>query len=66
MTRYGKDVIKSARTYRDYSFVVRWPGENGTRKVKWFTNDSEATEHAKRMAGDVGELGESFAPLSEA
>ena len=48
-----------------YPFAVRWPGEGGKRLVKWFTNDTEAKDWAKKKSAEAGELGAAFGSLAE-
>jgi len=65
LVRYPGGVSKGPSVHPRYSYVVRWPGENGKRLAKWFTNDTEAKAHALEKSADAGELGDNFASLSE-
>lgn len=65
LVRYPGGVSKSESSHPRYPFVVRWPGEGGKRMVKWFTNDPEAKDFAKRQSAAAGELGAAFGAVSE-
>jgi integrase len=65
LVRYAGGVSKGKSSHPRYSFVVRWPGENGKRMAKWFVSDTEAKAWAQEKSADAGELGDNFASLSE-
>ena len=65
IVRYDGGVSKSESAHPRYPFVVRWPGENGKRLVKWFTNDTDAKLWAKEKSAEAGELGAAFGSLHE-
>ena len=48
-----------------YFWVVRWPGPEGKRRNKWFTNRTEALAHAKEMSAEAGEVGAAFGSIRE-
>lgn len=48
-----------------YPFVVRWPGPDGKRLAKWFSNETEAGKWARDKAAEAGELGAAFGTLTE-
>ena len=65
LVRYDGGVTKGESAHPRYSFVVRWPGEGGKRLVKWFTNNTQATEWALKKSAEAGELGQAFGSISE-
>jgi|GEM_PF-1069871 len=69
LERYPGGVSKGgsleAPAHPRYPFVVRWPGDDGKRLVKWFTNDTDAKAWAKQKAAEAGELGAAFGSLAE-
>ncbi len=48
-----------------YSFVVRWPGPEGKRLHKWFTNRTDALTHVKEKSAEAGEVGAAFGSITE-
>ena len=46
-----------------YSFVVRWPGPDGKRLHKWFTNRTDALTHVKEKSAEAGEVGTAFGSI---
>lgn len=48
-----------------YSFRVRFPGGNGKRKDRFFTNETEALEFAGQQRKETGLMGTVFGSLSE-
>lgn len=53
--------------HQDYrgGFVVRWPGQNGKRIAKLFTNESEALTWARERRAELGDVGQSFGSIAE-
>ena len=49
-----------------YSHVVRWPGADGKRIAKLFTNETAALLWAKERRAELGDVGESFGSITEA
>lgn len=48
-----------------YSHVVRWPGPDGKRLVKLFTNKTDAEAWAKKRRAELGEVGQAFGSITE-
>lgn len=65
LVSYPGGVSKGKSAHPRYSFVVRWPGENGKRMAKWFVSDSEAKDWAEKKSDEAGKLGKEFATLTE-
>lgn len=53
--------------HKDYpgGFVVRWPGHNGKRMAKLFTNEPEALAWAKERRAELGDVGQAFGSITE-
>lgn len=53
--------------HQDYrgGFVVRWPGQNGKRMAKLFTNETEALAWARERRAELGDVGQSFGSITE-
>jgi integrase len=49
----------------NYSWVVRYPGADGKRCQKYFTNKAEADTEAKARRAELGEVGEAFGSMAE-
>lgn len=49
-----------------YSHVVRWPGADGKRIAKLFTNETAALLWAKERRAELGDVGEAFGSITEA
>lgn len=49
-----------------YSHIVRWPGADGKRIAKLFTNETAALLWAKERRAELGDVGESFGSITEA
>ena len=49
-----------------YSYIVRWPGPDGKRVAKLFSNETEALIWAKERKAELGDVGESFGSITEA
>ncbi len=71
--RTGEKVTIRNSIHKDYpgGWVVRWPGppaKNGrpTRKMKHFTNNTEAEAWAKDRRAELGDVGQSFGSIMEA
>ena len=65
LERYPGGVSKSPSSHPRYSFVVRWPGPDGKRLEKSFTNETEALTWARKKSAEAGELGTAFGSVSE-
>jgi len=65
LVRYANNVSKSESAHPRYPFVVRWPGANGKRLVKWFGNDTDATNWAKARSEETGKSGSDFGTVGE-
>lgn len=48
-----------------YSWVVRWPGPDGKRPAKLFTNKTEADVWAKERRAELGDVGQAFGSITE-
>ena len=63
--RTNEAVRVSETDYRGYSHVVRWPGPDGKRLTKRFTNETEALAWAKEKRAELGDVGKSFGSITE-
>ena len=66
--RANEKVTLSPTKHKDYpnGFVVRWPGPNGRRTAKLFTNKTEALAWAKDKKAELGDVGQAFGSITEA
>lgn len=48
-----------------YSWVVRWPGADGKRPAKLFTNKTDALAWAKDRRAELGDVGQAFGSITE-
>ncbi|MGD9418381.1 MAG: hypothetical protein Q7R22_005510, partial [Verrucomicrobiota bacterium JB025] len=65
--RTAEKVTVRPTKHQDYpgGFVVRWPGPNGKRKAKFFTNETEAKAWAKDRRKELGDVGKAFGSIAE-
>ncbi|MCX6867217.1 MAG: hypothetical protein NTV46_13545 [Verrucomicrobia bacterium] len=63
--RTNEAVVVRDSLYRTYSHVVIWPGADGKRQKKYFTNETEASACAKEKRADLGDMGKSFGSITE-
>lgn len=65
MVRYPGGVSKAKSEHPRYPYVVRWPGPDGKRLAKFFTNDTDALTWAKDKSSEAGQLGSDFGTVGE-
>ena len=65
MRMTDKVTVRKTKHVR-YSHIVRWPGADGKRIAKLFTNETAALLWAKERRAELGDVGESFGSITEA
>jgi integrase len=65
LVRFPGGVSKSPSKHVRYPFCVRWPGTNGKRMLKLFSNDTDALKWAKEKSAELGRTGSDFGSVAE-